>query len=102
MEDELGGAPSVPGKHVVSARAFVSNTTSSSNDIGVIMCYLCLQENPFAIPQDHSSLPTKKKMERAALIKELLQELEEFEACEDGDKEIAELKEEQYKLSREI
>lgn len=66
------------------------------------MCYLCLQENPFAIPQDHTGLSTRKKMERAALIKELLQELEDFEACDDGSKEIAELKEEQYKLSREI
>lgn len=66
------------------------------------MCYLCLQQNPFAIPQDHTGYSIKKKMERAALIKELLQELEDFEACEDGDKEITELKEEQYKLSREI
>ena len=66
------------------------------------MCYLCLQENPFAIPHDHTGLSTQKKMARAAIIKELLQELEDYEACEDGVKEIAELKEEQYKLSREI
>ena len=65
------------------------------------MCYLCLQENPFAI-QDHSGMPTQKKMARAALIKELLQELEDYEPCDDGSKEIAKLKEEQYKLSREI
>jgi hypothetical protein len=63
------------------------------------MCYLCLQNNPFAIPKDHANID---KLARAALIKELLQELEDYEPCEDGIKEIAELKEEQYKLSREI
>jgi len=65
------------------------------------MCYLCLQENPFAI-QDHSQMTSQKKKERAAIIKELLEDLEDFAACEDGEKEIAELKEEQYRLSREI
>ncbi len=63
------------------------------------MCYLCLQENPFAIPKDYTNIDKKS---RAALIKEFLQNLEDFEACEDGTKEIAGLKEEQYKLSREI
>lgn len=63
------------------------------------MCYLCLQDNPFAIPKDHSTVDKKA---RAALIKELLKELEAYKPCIDGEKEIAELKEEQYRLSREI
>jgi PleD family two-component response regulator len=66
------------------------------------MCYLCLQSNPFAIPEDHSILSVQKKKARAALVKELLKELETYKACEDGKKEVEALKEEQYKLSREI
>jgi len=66
------------------------------------MCYLCLQDNPFAIPEDHSTLNTKKKLARAALVKELLKEYETYNACEDGAKEVEKLKEEQYTLSREI
>jgi len=66
------------------------------------MCYLCLQDNPFAIPEDYSDFSTQKKLARAALVKELLKEFESIKTCEDGDKEIEALKEEQYKLSREI
>lgn len=66
------------------------------------MCYLCLQDNPFAIPEDYSNLSAKKKLARAALVKELLKELETYNACEDGEKEVEKLKEEQYRLSREI
>ncbi len=69
---------------------------------GVTMCYLCLQENPFAIPEDHSHLNLQKKKARAALVKELLKEFESIKTCEDGDKEIEALKEEQYSLSRDI
>jgi len=65
------------------------------------MCYLCLQDNPFAIP-DPSTLNSKKKLARAALVKELLKDLETYTACEDGVKEVEKLKEEQYRLSREI
>ena len=65
------------------------------------MCYLCLQDNPFAIP-DPSTLSSKKKLARAALVKELLKEYEAYNACEDGVKEVEKLKEEQYKLSRDI
>jgi len=66
------------------------------------MCYLCLQENPFAIPEDHSKLSLQKKKARAALVKELLKDLESYKPCEDGEKEVEALKEEQYKLSRDI
>jgi len=66
------------------------------------MCYLCLQDNPFAIPEDHGKLTIQNKKARAALIKEVLKELEAYKACEDGVREIDKLKEEQYKLSRDI
>ncbi len=66
------------------------------------MCYLCLQENPFAIPEDHSHLNLQKKKARAALVKELLKEYEAYNACEDGVKEVEKLKEEQYRLAREL
>ena len=65
------------------------------------MCYLCLQDNPFAIPNP-STLNLQKKKTRAALVKELLKEYESYNACEDGVKEIEKLKEEQYRLSRDI
>lgn len=64
------------------------------------MCYLCLQNNPFSIPSDVSKTINKK--ERAAEIKMLLKELESDTVCENGNKEVELLKEEQYKLSREI
>jgi hypothetical protein len=66
------------------------------------MCYLCLQDNPFAIHNNHSNLTIKNKKARAALIKEMLKNVEDYRACVDGEKEIEELKEEQYKLSREL
>jgi hypothetical protein len=66
------------------------------------MCYLCLSDNPFAIPNTHAGMSLKQKKERAALIKELLKDLETYNACVDGEKEIEELKEEQYSLSRDI
>jgi hypothetical protein len=66
------------------------------------MCYLCLQDNPFAIPEDHSQLSLQKKKARAALVKELLKDLESYKPCEDGIKEVEALKEEQYRLSREL
>lgn len=66
------------------------------------MCYLCLQDNPFAIPNNHVGMNIKAKKERAALIKELLQDLEKYNACVNGQKEIEELKSEQYSLSRDI
>jgi hypothetical protein len=66
------------------------------------MCYLCLQDNPFAIPNTHAGMSLQAKKARAALIKELLKELETYKPCVDGAKEIEELKEEQYSLSRGI
>lgn len=65
------------------------------------MCYLCLQDNPFAIV-DPSTRKLADKKERAALVKELLKEYSDYNACEDGEKEIEKLREEQYLLSRDI
>jgi hypothetical protein len=66
------------------------------------MCYLCLQDNPFAIPKTHAGMSAQNKKARAALIKELLKDLETYKPCVDGTKEVEELKQEQYSLSREI
>lgn len=66
------------------------------------MCYLCLSENPFSIPNNHVEMTTQNKKARAALIKGLLKELENYKACTNGAKEIAELKLEQYSLSKDI
>jgi len=64
------------------------------------MCYLCLSDQ-FIIEAPKSK--TKKSKERALEIKKLLKMAEESSlACNDGNKLIESLKEEQYKLSREI
>lgn len=65
------------------------------------MCYLCLMENPFAI-KDLSKENTNIKKARAKLIKEFLIAYEADPVCDDGQIEIDKLKEQQYKLSREI
>lgn len=72
------------------------------------MCYLCLNDNPFAII-DPATRSLQSKKERAAEIKNLLKMLEEhfnepglIVSCKDGLEEIKKLKEEQYRLSREI
>lgn len=65
------------------------------------MCYLCLQNNPFDI-LDSSKYSFEMKKARAKLVKELLQDLESINACDDGKKEIDKLKQEQYNLSRDI
>jgi len=65
------------------------------------MCYLCIQGNPFGI-EDLSNKKLEIKKERAKLIKELLEFYAQEKLCEDGEEEIEKLKEEQYKLSRDI
>jgi len=65
------------------------------------MCYLCLRDNPFAIT-DHSTLNIQSKKERAAAIKQLIQEYESINYCNNSAKEVEKLKEEQFLLSREI
>ncbi len=63
------------------------------------MCYLCLSDQ-FIIEVPTNK--TKRNKERALEIKKLLKAAEESLACNDGNKIIESLKEEQYKLSREI
>jgi hypothetical protein len=63
------------------------------------MCYLCL------VDQFHLAVaPSKldKSKERALEIKSLLKIAETDEVCDEGNKVIDILKEEQYKLSREM
>lgn len=69
------------------------------------MCFLCLRDNPFAINEINYSSNLK---ERAAQIKIALRELEyplynfTISNCESGIEQINKLKEEQYKLAKEI
>jgi len=64
------------------------------------MCYLCLKES-FRV-----DVPSKlgKIKDRALEIKRRLKLIEEgnVAACDEGNKVVALLKEEQYKLSREM
>lgn len=88
-----------PCKGSEGSNPSVSSKSTKDN----IMCYLCLQDNPFEIV-DPSNRKLADKKERAATVKTLLKEYEssKFLACEDGAKEIEKLKEEQYLLSRDI
>lgn len=63
------------------------------------MCYLCLSDQ-FIVEAPKNKI--KRNKERALEIKKLLKVAEESLACNDGNKLIESLKEEQYKLSREI
>jgi hypothetical protein len=65
------------------------------------MCYLCLEEL-FRVEIPYGKV--EKAKDRALEIKRQLKLVEEGDvvACDDGDKVIASLKEEQYKLSREM
>ena len=63
------------------------------------MCYLCLADF-FELEMPKTKL--KKTKERALEIKQLLSKAEETDVCDEGDKVINLLKEEQYKLSREM
>jgi hypothetical protein len=63
------------------------------------MCYLCLADQ-FRLEAPKSKL--EKSKERALEIKRLLKIAEESSVCGEGNKVIGILKEEQYKLSREM
>lgn len=63
------------------------------------MCYLCLKDDPFAV----KPLTTIHRVrQRAAEIKQLLKEAEEHDTCHIGDATVAKLREEQFKLSRDL
>ena len=63
------------------------------------MCYLCLADQ-FRLEAPKSK--TKSSKERALEVKKLLKLAEEDLVCSEGDKVVEILKEEQYRLSREI
>ena len=64
------------------------------------MCTLCLKDDVFGAPHDSSSL--RYKRERALEIKQLLKEAEDDTLCYIGDVTVERLKEEQYKISRDM
>jgi hypothetical protein len=63
------------------------------------MCYLCLKDDPFATKP---LTDIHRKRQRAMEIKVLLKEAEEHRLCDIGDVTVERLKEEQYKLSRDM
>jgi hypothetical protein len=63
------------------------------------MCYLCLADT-FQLEAPKNKLVKSK--DRAAEIKRLLKLTEKDPVCDEGDKVIDLLKEEQYKLSQEM
>lgn len=65
------------------------------------MCYLCFASNPFDISDRHFTDLAKKK-KRASEIKLILHALQTMDVCNGGKDEVEKLKEEQYKLSREL
>ena len=64
------------------------------------MCYLCLRDNPFDVT-DHTS-PSATKRIRAAEIKRLLKDAEDWALCDEGDERVERLKDEQSRISREL
>lgn len=64
------------------------------------MCYLCLKDNPFSTPEDMSDIVRKRT--RALEIKRMLREADEYNLCYIGDATVERLKEEQYKIAREL
>ena len=63
------------------------------------MCFLCLKDDPFAVKP---LTDIQRKRQRAAEIKKLLREAEGYNVCDIGDATVNRLKEEQYRLSREL
>ena len=64
------------------------------------MCYLCMSYNPSAVFNDRST-PSYKRT-RAIELKQLIRLAEEITVCGSGDEALSLLKEEQYRLSREL
>jgi hypothetical protein len=63
------------------------------------MCYLCLADQ-LQLEMPKSKLAKAK--DRSLEIKNLLKNAEQEQVCDEGDKVIKILKEEQYKLSRDM
>jgi hypothetical protein len=63
------------------------------------MCYLCLRDT-FQLEMPRTNVVKAK--ERALELKKILKLVEDEYVCEEGDKVVEILKEEQYKLSRDM
>lgn len=66
----------------------------------VVMCYLCVIENPFEVKPPPSNL--EQKMARAKKIKESLKSSSNTQKCSVGEQLEDILRQEQYELSREL
>lgn len=64
------------------------------------MCYLCLRDNPFYAVDDASSMQYKRS--RALEIKRLLKDADEHSLCYIGDATVERLKQEQYRISKDL
>jgi hypothetical protein len=63
------------------------------------MCYLCLRDT-FQLEMPRTNVVKAK--ERALELKKILKLVEDEYVCEEGNKVVEILKEEQYKLSRDM
>ena len=75
-------------------------TLSLPQSIVNVMCYMCFRYNPFAASDDSSTTEYKRK--RAIDVKALLKEADDVAACDTGERAIELLRQEQYRLSREL
>lgn len=64
------------------------------------MCYTCMLNNPFAASDDSTS--PKRKRQRLLEIKQIFLTMEGNAPCAYGAEALAALKDEQYRLSREL
>lgn len=63
------------------------------------MCYLCMINHTLKnTPKSRSKILRERMLE----IKQILREVEDYPKCDYGEETIKSLKEEQYKLSREL
>lgn len=64
------------------------------------MCYLCMLYNPFGISDDKST--PRYKRQRIIEIKQMISAIEDKKLCNVGNGAYEALREEQYRLSREL
>jgi len=64
------------------------------------MCYLCMLHNPYAVSTDSSS--PRYKRQRLMEIKQMMRAIEGDKSCKFGRESLEVLKDEQYRLSREL
>jgi len=64
------------------------------------MCFMCLRDNPFSSVDETSSV--RRKRARMLEIKKVLSDVEKHASCDIGEETISKLRDEQYRLSREL